>query len=917
MSETNEAASDHIVTQIIEEKMKSAYLDYAMSVIVGRALPDVRDGLKPVHRRILFAMNDLGMKHNSAYKKCARIVGEVLGKYHPHGDTAVYDSLVRMAQSFSLRYPLIDGQGNFGSIDGDNAAAMRYTEARLAKISDQILQDIDKDTVEFIENFDGSLKEPLILPSKIPNLLVNGSSGIAVGMATNIPPHNLSEIAEGIIALIDNPDIELREIMEIIQGPDFPTGGIIAGKQGILSAYQTGRGKITVKGVIDLEETKTRKQLIITEIPYQLNKSLLVEHIADCVKDKKIEGVSDLRDESDRKGMRIVVELKKNAVPEIVENQLFKHTRLKTTFGIINLALVNNEPKVIGLKDLLTHHINHRKEIIINRTKFELKKAEQRSHILEGLLIALKSIDPVIKLIKASKSVDVAKSGLISKFNLTKIQAEAILEMRLQKLTALETEKIKKEQEELLKLIKELKEILASEQKVLELIKTELREIIEKYGDERKTQISDADDDEILIEDLIKEEDMIVTITHAGYIKRITPENYKVQRRGGKGIIGTTTKEEDVVEHMFVANTHSYLLVCSDKGLVYWLKVYRIPEGTRQSKGKAIVNLLEMDHDEKVAAVIPIRQFDNNHYLIMATRNGTVKKTNLMAYSKPRRGGIIALSLVEKDKLINVKLTDGNQEVMLATTKGYAIRFIEKDARSMGRTSQGVRGIRLRKDDKVIGMIIVQSDRKILTITENGYGKRTDVEQYRVIRRGGKGVINIITNERNGDVVSVKSVDGEEDIMIMSKNGIIIRTKASEISKIGRNTQGVRMMKLNDGDKVVATAKIIPEEKEEEVVEEEKKKHEEETKDLPKKPQPTKEPEEIEENEEIEPVEEAEEQKPAKEEKEEVVEEKKKSESEDEIIEKTQNHIAKEKKDFKKKIESSFDLLKRLTKGRL
>ncbi|MBC8495726.1 DNA gyrase subunit A [archaeon] len=800
--------TEKIVPRIIEDEMKSAYLSYAMSVIVGRALPDVRDGLKPVHRRILYAMNDMGMRYNTQYKKCARIVGEVLGKYHPHGDSAVYDSLVRMAQSFSLRYMLVDGQGNFGSIDGDNPAAMRYTEAKLTKISDEMLQDIDKDTVNFTENFDGSLKEPSVLPAKLPNLLVNGSSGIAVGMATNMPPHNLREITSGVIALIDDPDISIMDLMNYIQGPDFPTGGIIAGRNGVISAFNTGRGRVVLKSLIEQETVKEREILVVKEIPYMVNKSLLVEEIARNVQEKKIEGISDLRDETDRNGIRIVIELKRNASPEIVTNQLFKHTRLQSTFGVNNVVLVDNQPKLLNLKDILSYYLDHRVEVVKRRTQFELTKSEKRAHILEGLLIALNKIDPVIALIKKSESVERARIDLQAKFNLTEIQATAILDLKLQKLAKLERQKIETEHKELKKLIKELQAILDSEQRILDIIKKELEEISDKFGDDRRTQISD--EEELLdIEDLIEEEDVVVTLTHAGYIKRQPIDTYKLQKRGGKGVIAAGTKEEDFVEDVFIANTHSYLLVFTDKGKVHWLKVYQIPEASRQAKGRPIINMIQVEAEETFRAVIPVKEFDDKHYLITATKKGIVKKTSLTAYSKPRKGGIIALTLADNDQLVDVKLTDGSKKILLATKNGYAVKFNEEQARPIGRTSMGVKGVSLRGQDELIGMLIVDEDKKILTITEHGYGKKTPISDYRLINRGGKGVINIKTTERNGGVVAVKSVTDEDELIFISKNGIIIRTSSSEIGTIGRNTQGVRLMRMGPNDLVVSAAKII------------------------------------------------------------------------------------------------------------
>ncbi|MFH1770432.1 MAG: DNA gyrase subunit A [archaeon] len=807
-NEKDNKPEEKIILQVIEDEMKSAYLSYAMSVIVGRALPDAKDGLKPVHRRILYAMNDMGMRHNSPYKKCARIVGEVLGKYHPHGDSAVYDSLVRMAQSFSLRYMLIDGQGNFGSIDGDNPAAMRYTEARLAKISDEITQDIEKDTVDFVDNFDGSLKEPIVLPSKLPTLLINGSSGIAVGMATNIPPHNISEISQGVIALIDNPKISPNELISYVQGPDFPTGGIIAGRSGIISAYNTGRGRILVKGLVEQERKGEKDVLVIKEIPYMVNKSSLVEEIANGVQSKVIEGVSDLRDESDRKGIRVVVELKKNVTPEIVLNQLLKHTRLQTTFGVIMVALVNNEPKVLTLKDALEYFLDHRFDVVKRRTKFDLKKSEQRAHILEGLLIALKNIDSVIKLIKASESVEKAKKGLMNKFKLSSVQAAAILDMKLQKLAKLEQNKIEQEHNELLKLIEKLREILRSKTKIFDIIKDEMKYLSDKYGDERRTQISE--DEELLdVEDLIEQEDVVVTLTHAGYIKRLPIDTYRVQRRGGTGVIATETTDEDFVEDVFIANTHSYLLVLTDKGKVHWLKVYQIPEATRQAKGRPIINLVNVEPGEIVKAVIPVSDFDKNHYLITATRNGIVKKTSLEAYSRPRKGGIIALKLDEGDEVVDVVQTDGKQNLLLATEKGYAVKCDETDIRPMGRVSRGVKGVSLRDKDVLVGMVIAVDDKKILTITKNGFGKKSMISDYRFIKRGGKGVINIKTSDRNGGVVAIKAITDDDELIFISRNGIVIRTNSSEVSTIGRNTQGVRLMRMREGDEVVSAAKIV------------------------------------------------------------------------------------------------------------
>lgn len=799
---------EKIVKKVIEQEMKQSYLDYAMSVIVGRALPDVRDGLKPVHRRVLYAMHQMGMFHNRPFKKSARIVGEVLGKYHPHGDTAVYDTLVRMAQDFSLRYPLIQGQGNFGSIDGDSAAAMRYTEARLSKIASEMLQDMEKETVKFVPNFDTSLQEPSVLPAKLPNLLLNGTSGIAVGMATNIPPHNILEIVEAIVAQIDDPEIQFTELLKIVKGPDFPTGALIIGKSGIKQAYTKGQGHIKLRALIEFEEKSGRDVIIVRAIPYQVNKSQLIEQIADCVRGKRIRGVSDIRDESDRDGMRIVIELKKDANKDVVVNQLYKHTRMQTTFGVNMLALVDNQPKVLNLKQIIQHYIDHRIVIVTKRIQFDLKKAEQRAHILEGLLIALKKIDAVIALIKKSKSVEIAMQGLQKGYKLSGMQAKAILEMRLQRLTALEQQKIQDEHKELIKLVAELKSILASGKRILKIIKDELLELGKTYGDERRTEIIEEEESDIEIEDLIKEEDMVITVTNSGYIKRTQPGLYRQQRRGGKGIIATKTKEEDFVEHLFVASTHSYILIFTSRGKVYWLKVYQLPEATRASKGKPIVNLINIAKDETITAMIPVRQFNDKHFLVAATKKGTLKKTNLSAYSRPRKGGIIAIKLDQDDLLVDVVLTDGNKNLIIATKKGMAVRFREKDARAIGRSARGVKGITLRKGDAVIGMVISDESKTLLTVTENGYGKRSKISDYRLIKRGGRGVINIKCSARNGDVVEIKSVADNDELMFISKAGILIRMLANGISVISRNTQGVRLMNLNTGDKVMSAAKV-------------------------------------------------------------------------------------------------------------
>ncbi|MBW3019351.1 DNA gyrase subunit A [Candidatus Woesearchaeota archaeon] len=802
MSETQK-----VIPSIIEQEMKSSYLDYSMSVIVARALPDVRDGLKPVHRRVLYAMWDMGMLHNKPYKKSARIVGEVLGKYHPHGDSAAYASLVRMAQDFSLRYPLIQGQGNFGSIDGDNAAAMRYTEARLRRIAEELLHDIDKETVKWVPNFDGSLKEPLVLPAKLPNLLINGSSGIAVGMATSIPPHNLVEVCDGVAPYIDNPDATVLDLMQFIKAPDFPTGGVMMGTAGILDAYKTGKGKAIVRAKTRVEEHKNKQRIIVTEIPYMVNKATLLEDIAHLVNDKKIPGISDLRDESDRQGLRIVIELKQAANADVVLNQLYTHTRLQDTFGITLLGLVENQPKVFTLKGLVREFVEHRRNVVRKRTEFDLTKAEERAHILEGLLVALNDIDDVVQLIKQSKSAEDAKKALMQDYQLTEKQAQAILDMTLRRLTGLEQEKIRNEHKELLVLIEELKAILADEQRILDLIKKELEEIKQKYGDERRTTISEAIE-KFESEDLIKPEDVVVTITHAGYVKRMSPDAYKQQKRGGRGIKAAETKEEDFIEDLFVANTHDYLLLFTNIGKVHWLKVHQIPESGRYAKGSAIVNLLQLENDEKITAFIPVKEFKKDNYLFMVTEQGTVKKTSLDQFSNPRRGGIRALGLDKEDELIQVLLTDGERNIIIATANGNAVKFNEKDVRAVGRTATGVRGIRLR-DDKVVGATVAYPNKTLLTITEKGYGKRTPMEDYRQTARGGGGVINIKITDKNGRVAAIAAVDNEEEIMIITQKGVLIRTAVKGISIIGRNTQGVRVMKLDDGDKVRSFTKVL------------------------------------------------------------------------------------------------------------
>ncbi|MFP4568299.1 MAG: DNA gyrase subunit A [Candidatus Woesearchaeota archaeon] len=813
-----EKAEDKIVMQVIDDEMKDAYLDYSMSVIVGRALPDVRDGLKPVHRRILFAMNDLGIKWNTSYKKCARIVGETLGKYHPHGDSAVYDSLVRMAQPFSLRYMLIQGQGNFGSVDGDSAAAMRYTEARMSKISDELLQDIEKDTVLFVENFDGSLSEPSVLPSKIPNLLINGSTGIAVGMATNIPPHNLGEVASAVCALIDNPDVEIAELLEHIKGPDFPTGGIIQGRSGFFQAATTGRGKCIVRARIHEEETAKNVRLVVSEIPYMVNKSNLIMQIADCVKDKTVEGVSDLRDESDRKGMRIVIELKRDANAEVVRNQLFKHTRLKETFGIIFLALTKNQPKVFNLKEMLFEFLEHRKEVVRKRTEYDLKKAEDKAHILEGLLIALANIDEAINIVKNSESGIAARDALIARFELSDKQSQAILDMKLQKIAKLESQKIKDDHADLMIAIAGFKKILSDVREILKIIKDEQLELIDKYGDARRSEIVDVEDDDFEIEDLIPDESVVVTLSNSGYVKRIPLSTYKTQRRGGVGVIGADKKEDDFIEKVFVTTTHAYLLVFTDKGRVHWLKVYKLPEASRQSKGKAIVNLIQLSGGEHISAIIPVREFKDDEFLFTVTKKGIVKKTALTAYSRPRQGGIIGLTIDEDDSLIGVGVTNGSKQILLATKNGMACRFPEGNVRAIGRTGRGVTGIRLNSGDVVVGFIITSHDTNVLSLTNKGFGKQSKVSDYRLINRGGKGVRNIKLTDKTGFVVSVKEVIGSEDVMLVTRNGMIVRTAVNQISTVGRAAQGVRVIKLREGDELINAAKIISEDDAEDII---------------------------------------------------------------------------------------------------
>ncbi|MGC8867165.1 MAG: DNA gyrase subunit A, partial [Elusimicrobiales bacterium] len=804
----------NIIERDISEEMRSSYIDYSMSVIVGRALPDVRDGLKPVHRRVLYTMYDMGLRYNKPYKKSARIVGDVMGKYHPHGDAAIYDTLVRMAQDFSLRYPLVDGQGNFGSIDGDPPAAMRYTEARLSQISEEMLCDIDKETVKFVPNYDGSLTEPSALPARLPNLLINGSNGIAVGMATNIPTHNLAEVCDAITAVIENPDITIKDLMRYIKGPDFPTGGIIRGKQGIKDYFETGRGSIKIQARTEIEEIKGGKQaIIITEIPYQVNKASLIESIANLVKDKKITDISDIRDESDRRGMRIVIEIKREGNAQVVLNQLMKHTQLETSFGVIMLAIVDGKPRILNIREVIDQYIRHRKQIIYNRTKYDLDKALERAHILEGYLIALKNIDEVVDIIKRAKDGAEAKENLIKRFALTEKQAVAILDMRLHQLTKLEVGQINEEYRGLLKLIDELRSILKNPAKILKIITDELREIKEKYGDKRKTDIT-QEAQELDIEDLIEKEDVVITITHSGYIKRIPLNTYKTQGRGGKGVIGSDLKEEDFVEHLFIASTHSTILMFTSRGRVYALKGYEIPEALRSARGKAIVNLLPIK-DEKISSIISIDSFDEKKkeqtYLFMATRKGYVKKTPISEFANIRRSGINAITLDDGDVLSGVAHTDGNYDIILGTKDGMSIRFSEKEVRPMGRNARGVRGIRLAKDDMVVGMEVVVSNanKDLLTVCENGFGKRTSLSEYRDQHRGGSGIITIKTTERNGNVVGIYLVDDKSDLMIITEKGKIIRINCSGISVVGRNTQGVRLVRLEEGDKVSSVEPVV------------------------------------------------------------------------------------------------------------
>jgi len=798
----------------INEEMKHSYLDYAMSVIIGRALPDVRDGLKPVHRKIIYGMYKLGMTSEKPHRKSANVVGFVLQKFHPHGDVSVYDAMVRLAQNFACRYPLIDGHGNFGSLDGDAPAAMRYTEARLAKIAGAMLTDIDKETVDFIPNYDETDEEPVILPSRIPNLLINGSSGIAVGMATNIPPHNLGEVIDGIIMLIDDPQTTVEQIMDKVQGPDFPTGGFIMGHRGIREAYSSGRGSIKMRAKTEIEKIGSGKEaIIVNEIPYMVNKARLVEKIAELVKEKKIDGITDLRDESDRKGLRVVIELRRGVDPQVILNYLYKHTQLQESFGVIMLVLVEGKPQVLNLREILYHYLKHQKEVVTRRTKFELNKAEERIHIVEGLIIALDHIDQVIETIRSSRTVEIARKALCERFDLTQKQADAILDMRLQRLTGLEREKLDREYEELREKISTLRGILADEAKVYQIIKEELKDIKEKFSDQRRTQIL-TEEVNLNDEDLIAEEEVVITVSNQGYIKRIPLDTYRRQRRGGRGVLGMGTKEEDFVQHLFISNTHHYLMFFTSKGKAYRLKVYEIPEAVRQAKGLPLVNLLSLEAGEKITAIIPVKKIDPDSYLFMATSKGVVKKTRLDAFDSNRKGGVIAVTLDEDDDLVDVMLTDGNSEVIIGTRNGLAIKFNEEQVSSHGRTSRGVRGILLEKDDVVVGLGVITPRDHVLVVTANGHGKRTPVKNYRLQNRGGHGVINIKTSPKTGPVVALKVVKEDEELLLISKEGIIIRMKTSEISVMGRSTRGVLIMRLDKDDLVVGVARISSEEEE-------------------------------------------------------------------------------------------------------
>ena len=809
------AEGEKIIPINIEEEMRTAYIDYSMSVIVSRALPDVRDGLKPVHRRVLYGMLDLGVLSNRPYKKSARIVGEVLGKYHPHGDSSVYDAMVRMAQEWSLRYPLIDGQGNYGSMDGDPPAAMRYTEARFRKLAEEMLADIDKDTVDMALNFDDSLKEPTVLPSKIPNLLMNGSSGIAVGMATNMPPHNLSEVIDGITAYIANKEITVEELMKFIKAPDFPTAGIIHGYAGVQEAFRTGRGKIVLRARAIIEQHNGRDRIIVSEIPYQINKAEMIKRTADLVNEKKIDGISDIRDESDRDGVRVVYELRRDAISNVVLNNLYKYTSLQSSFSVNNIALVHGRPMTLNLKDLIVHFVSHRHEVVVRRTQYELREAEKRAHILEGLLIALDHLDEVIALIRASQTPDIAKDGLMENFKLSEIQSKAILEMRLQRLTGLERDKIKAEYKELMEVIEYYRDVLANEDLRMDIIKDELNEMKDKYGDTRRTEIVHTGD-EISMEDMIADEDVVITISHHGYIKRTALTEYRTQGRGGRGAKGSATREEDFVEHIFIASTHNYILYFTEQGKCYWMKVYEIPEGTKTSKGRAIQNLISLPADDKVKAFINVHNLSdenyiNNNFIVMCTKNGTIKKTALEAYSRPRLTGINAINIEEGDQLLEVRLTNGKNEIMIATRKGKVVRFNEETVRPVGRNSIGVRGVTLDgADDAVVGMVCINDAAKesVLVVSEKGYGKRSEIEEYRITNRGGKGVKTINITDKTGNLIAIKVVNDNDDLMIINKSGITIRMNVDELRVMGRATQGVRVIKLDEEDEIASVAKV-------------------------------------------------------------------------------------------------------------
>lgn len=801
----------------IEDEMKSSYLDHAMSVIVSRALPDVRDGLKPSQRRILVAMRDLNLSPSRPTRKCAKIVGQTIGDYHPHGDLAVYDTLARMAQDFSIRYPLIQGQGNFGSVDGDPPGAMRYTEARMSRMAIETLEDLDKETVDYMPNYDESRDEPTVLPGKFPSLLCNGSLGIGVGMAANLPSHNLNEVVDGIVSLIDNPDQEPLDLYEHIKGPDFPTGAIICGRSAILEYFKTGRGKVKVRARATIEESERgdKETIVVTELPYQVNKSSLIEKIADLVRDKRIEGITDLRDESDRDGMRIAIEVRRDVPAHIILNHLYKHTPMESTFGVIMLAIVDNRPRVLNLKECIQHFIDHRHDVIVRRTQFDLDKAEKRAHIVEGLIVALKKVDRVIDILRGSATPEEATAILIDELELTPVQVEAILDMRLQRLTSMESQKIEEEHKELTVQITDLRDILDNQPRRMNIIKDEMIDLKERFGDERRTEIMEEAED-VSMEDLIADEDMVITISHTGYIKRIKTDTYRSQSRGGKGVTAMTMKEEDFVEHLFVASAHTYILFFTNRGKCRWLKVWEIPESGRAARGKAIINLLELEPGEKVAAFLPIKEFDDQHYVIMGTRMGFVKKTILSAYSRPRRNGIVAITIREGDELIDAKITDGDNDIIVASLNGQAVRFHEGDVREMGRGAQGVKAINLAETDQAVAMVPVRRDSKLLVVTENGYGKRTEIEDYRLTKRGGKGVINIKASERNGRVVSVREVFDEDELMIITMKGVVIRLPICDVRTIGRNTQGVRLINVAPGDKVVDVSQVAVSEESEE-----------------------------------------------------------------------------------------------------